>query len=159
MTIKPSFIQALSKFQKVNVDVAQVGELIGGNVGVNIDMGVRDPMKGFTNACAIRMSYVINYSGIRITRGVWKTVSGADKKWYIYRVKDLLIYLHEKFGKPDLTVRNPDVSDFYGMKGILVFTVSIWNDASGHVTLWNGSSCSDNCYFNESSEAAIWLLD
>ncbi len=116
MTIKPSFIQALSKFQKVNVDVAQVGELIGGNVGVNIDMGVREPMKGFTNACAIRMSYVINYSGIRITRGVWKTVSGADKKWYIYRVKDLLIYLHEKFGKPDLTVRNPDVSDFYGMK-------------------------------------------
>lgn len=159
MVLKPSFIQAWSQFKKVNVSVADVGKLIGGNVGINIDLGARDPRQGFTNVCAIRMSYVINYSGVIIGRGVWKTVSGADKKWYIYRVKDLLIYLSDKFGKPDLTVSNPDVSDFHGMKGILVFSVTGWSDASGHVTLWSGSACSDNCYFNKASEASIWLLD
>jgi hypothetical protein len=104
------------------------------------------------------MSYTLNYSGFKVERGAWKTVSGKDKNWYIYRVRDIINFLNYKFGKPDKTIKNPTPSDFSKDKGILVFTVPGWNDASGHATLWNGTTCSDHCYFPKSSEASIWLL-
>ena len=134
-----------------------VGNKIGGKVKENIDLGVKEPTLGFTNACALRMSYSLNYSGIPIVRGIWQTVSGGDKKWYIYRVRDLLKFLTHTFGKPDKTVKNPRPSDFKGEQGILVFNVN-WNDASGHATLWNGATCSDHCYFPVAMEASIWHL-
>ena len=80
---RPNFLQAWQRFSEININVAKVGEKIGGNVGVNIDIGVTDPKHGFTNACAIRMSYVLNYTGAKISRGSWATVSGKDKNWYI----------------------------------------------------------------------------
>lgn len=41
-----------------------------------------------------------------------------------------------------------DVSSrFAGKTGVLIFDVSGWGDASGHVTLWNGRDCGDTCYF------------
>jgi hypothetical protein len=138
--------------------VASVGKKIGGKVGENFELGIKDPNNGFTNACAVRMSYSFNYSGAPVERGTWSTVSGGDKKWYIYRVRDLLAYLKYNFGKPDKTVKSPKASDFSGLKGILVFSVAIWTDASGHATLWNGSTCSDHCYFPVATEASLWLL-
>lgn len=158
MSIRPVFLQAWQNFSDINVSVSLVGKKIGGNVGLNINLGEQDPEQGFTNACAIRMSYTLNYSGAKIERGMWKTVSGADRFWYIYRVKDLIAYLKYKFGAPDKIVKNPKVNDFLGLTGILVFTVDSWNDASGHATLWNGSVCSDHCYFPQATEASIWLL-
>jgi hypothetical protein len=158
MSVRPTFLQAWRNFSDINVSVSLVGKKIGGNVGLNISLGEQDPSQGFTNACAIRMSYTLNYSGSRVERGVWKTVSGADHYWYIYRVKDLIPYLKHKFGNPDKTVKNPTVKDFSELKGILVFTVDSWSDASGHATLWNGLTCSDHCYFPLATEASIWLL-
>ncbi|WP_281257537.1 T6SS effector amidase Tae4 family protein [Mixta gaviniae] len=49
-------------------------------------------------------------------------------------------------------------SDFKGLNGILIFIVDSWSDASGHATLWNGSLCSDHCYFPQASKAALWVL-
>ncbi|CAO95667.1 type VI secretion system amidase effector protein Tae4 [Erwinia tasmaniensis] len=158
MVIRPAFLQAWQRFSEINIDVSSVGKKIGGNVGANITLGEQDPAQGFTNACAIRMSYTLNYSGAKVERGVWKTVSGDDKNWYIYRVKDLLTYMHKKYGKPDKIVKNPKPGDFQNLKGILVFAVNGWSDASGHATLWNGSVCSDHCYFPISNEGSIWLL-
>lgn len=137
--------------------IVSVGKKIGGKVEQNIILGVKDPLHGFTNACAIRMSYSLNYSGVIISRGSWQTVSGADRKWYIYRVSDLVTFLRLSFGEPDKTVKNPKPKNFEENKGILVFRVN-WSDASGHVTLWNGSSCSDHCHFPVASEASIWIL-
>ncbi len=88
-------------------NITRIGDKIGGKVKHNIDLGVREPRLGFTNACAIRMSYALNYSGITIGRGEWKTVSGDDGKWYIYRVKDLLKFLENRFGQPDKVVNSP----------------------------------------------------
>jgi hypothetical protein len=102
-------------------------------------------------------SYTLNYSGVIVTRGLWKTVSGADGKWYIYRVSDLLKFLEFSFGNPDKTIKNPNTSDFAGIQKILIFNVN-WQDASGHATLWNGISCSDHCYFPIAQEASIWIL-
>jgi hypothetical protein len=134
-----------------------VGEKIGGKVQENLVLGETDPVNGFTNACAIRMSYCLNYSGAPIRRGNWATSSGADKKWYLYRVSDLVSYLTQTFGKPDKTVKNPTPGDFSNMKGLLIFRVQ-FTDATGHASLWNGAICSDHCYFPRAMEASIWLL-
>ena len=156
---RPSFSIMSTQFTSIygNGTVESVGKKIGGKVQQNIELGVKDPMLGFTNACAIRMSYSLNYSKVIVTRGSWKTVSGADRKWYIYRLSDLLKFLEHSFGKPDKTVKNPKPNDFVGIKGILVFDVN-WNDATGHATLWDGISCSDHCYFPIALEASIWIL-
>ena len=155
---RPNFLQAWQRYNEINISVLDVGKKIGGNVGLNISLGEQDPLQGFTNACAIRMSYVFNYTGVKILRGDWKTVSGADKNWYIYRVKDFLLYMNRMYGRPDWLINNPTVDNFKGLNGILIFTVNGWSDASGHATLWNGTVCSDHCYFPQASEAALWIL-
>lgn len=156
---RPSFQTMWHHFVAIYGDgsVPSVGKKIGGKVQENIELGVKDPKAGFTNACAIRMSYSLNNAGIHIPQGAWKTVSGGDKKQYIYRVADLIKFLNQTFGKPDRTDRNPKPTDFSGMKGILLFGVQ-WSDATGHATLWNGSTCSDQCHFPVAAEASIWLL-
>jgi hypothetical protein len=138
--------------------VPSVGDKIGGKVKENINLGLKSPELGFTNACALRMSYSLNRSGAIVQKGVWKSVSGVDKNQYIYRVSDLVKFLKKIFGEPDKVVKNPKPSDFSGMKGILVFGVKGWSDATGHATLWDGSICSDKCHFPVSIESSIWLL-
>jgi hypothetical protein len=146
------------KFTEVYGDgqVLSVGKKIGGKVQENLELGAKEPALGFTNACAIRMSYTLNHSGISIGGGPWKTVSGADGKQYIYRLSDLRAFLLHTFGRPDKTIKHPRPNSFAQMAGILVFTVH-WSDASGHATLWDGRVCSDHCYFPVASEASIWL--
>lgn len=148
MTSRPSFIRMWDNFAKVNRSVPQVGKVVGGKVESNINDHI------FENACAIRMSYTLNYSGIIIPRDEnrWKTSSGADKKCYIYRVSDMIKFLNSKFGKADIS------SGFDGKKGILLFNVTGWSDATGHVTLWDGKKCSDKCYFPQSSGVQLWTL-
>lgn len=156
---RPSFQHMWHHFVVIYGDgsVAGVGKKIGGKVQQNIELGVKNPDFGFKNACAIRMSYSLTHSGANISQGPWETVSGEDKKWYIYRVADLIKFLNHNFGKPDKTVKNPKPGDFSKMKGILVFGVQ-WSNATGHATLWNGSTCSDHCHFPVAMEASIWLL-
>jgi hypothetical protein len=156
---RPSFQAMWHQFLIIHGDgkLSSVGNKIGGKVQENIEMGLKDPKAGFRNACAIRMSYSLNNSGITIPKGEWKTVSGDDKRQYIYRVADLIKFLNHRFGEPDKTIRSPKPSDFAGLKGILVFGVQ-WSDATGHATLWDGGTCSDHCHFPIAAEASIWLL-
>ncbi len=156
---RPIFSKMLDNFKKVYGDgsLKHVADVIGGKVAVNIEMGIKDPNTGFTNGCAIRMSYALNYSENNITRGIWNTVSGADKKWYIYRVQDLINYLTQNFGSADKVIKHPKSENFSNMQGIIVFQVD-WKDATGHASLWNGENCSDHCYFDKASEASIWFL-
>ncbi len=160
MVPRPAFLTMWSKFNEIYGDgtVASVGKKIGGKVEENIKLGEKDPESGFTNACAIRMSYALNYSGVTVTRGSWSTVSGGDKKWYIFRVVDMMRFLNHSFGKSDKIKKSPKQSDFAKQQGIIVFNVSGWSSASGHATLWNGNSCSDNCYFPLATEASLWIL-
>ena len=144
-------------FSTVNVNVPTVGEIIGGKVQQNIIIGMTHPNDGFKNACAIRMSYALHHSGIIFATGDWVTVSGADKKGYIFRVTDMKKFLYAAIGKPDKSIANPMARDFSNNKGILVFTKQ-FGDASGHVTLWNGHQCADHCYFEGATKAELWLL-
>ncbi|MCL2161764.1 MAG: type VI secretion system amidase effector protein Tae4 [Betaproteobacteria bacterium] len=155
-------------FLHVNVSVPEVGRKIGGKVNFNINE-VQGRGK-WTNACAVRMSYVLNRTGFPVQRGRFLTVSGADGMWYMPRVDDIIPYLEGVFGDPDIEVGHakhaPAPDDFEGMKGILAVTVDGWGDATGHVTLWNGSMCSDACYLAENPhnrpytprKARLWVL-
>ena len=140
-TFPPPFIKAWELFKDVNIPVVDVGNIIGGKVKANVDSGI------FQNACPIRMSYVLNYSGVPVPSGHrYAVVSGGDKKCYMFRVNDMMAVLFAKLGKPDITVKKPTFSDFKGKKGILLTRGHGWSDAGGHVTLWNGSACSDSCH-------------
>ncbi|MEI2418447.1 type VI secretion system amidase effector protein Tae4 [Orrella sp. JC864] len=152
MAHRPSFNLAWGAFSRVNGSVAHVGRVIGGKVQANIDAGI------FTNACAIRLSYVLNQTGFAIGAGAGATSSGANGARYLYRVRDLVPHLQSLFGPPDEVFQNPTPAMFAGRKGIIVFEVAIWSDASGHATLWNGGACADTCYFRESTRASLWEL-
>jgi hypothetical protein len=158
---RPSFALAWSAFSEINVPVAQVGQKIGGKVQANIDSGI------FQNACPIRMSYVLNKVGMTIQRNQgYSVVSGAGGKQYMFRVNDMMAFLAQKLGTPDKTVRSPKEADFAGMKGIVVVKGHGWSNAAGHVTLWNGTMCSDTCHLMNDPDnghfvperASLWVL-
>jgi len=160
---RPAFSHAWRAFQAVLLPVASVGKLIGGKVQQNIDL----PVGGFKNACPIRISYVLNKTGYPIAKSArYAMVSGADRQQYIFRVNDMMDYLAHTFGKPDKTVATPKPSDFSGQQGIIVIKGHGWDNAQGHVTLWDGSKCPDSCHLLHDPDngafipetGSLWLL-
>jgi len=148
----------------VRLPVDAVGKKIGGAVQKNIELGANG---GFQNACPIRMSYVLNATGFPIHPSAqYAMVSGGDHRQYIYRIPDMMTYLERTLGKPDKTVKSPKPSDFANMKGIIVVKGHGWSNAKGHVTLWDGTQCSDTCHLMNDPDngpfipetASIWTL-
>lgn len=142
---------------------AKVAQVIGGNVAANVNH--QDPRLRWRNTCAVRMSYVLNQAGMPIPRLPAQTVSGADRRWYFYRVKNLIAFLEQRWGKAEIVKYPPSGGGpLAGKKGLILFEVSGWSDAEGHATLFNGSTCYDHCYFNEpdanyrTDRANFWSL-
>lgn len=139
----------------------KVAQVIGGHVAKNIDAP-----DGWENTCAVRMSYILNYCGVSIPQIRNATVSGGDKKQYFFRVPDLIQFLQQQWGNPDLVVKTPAVSnaELAKEKGVILFEINGWSNARGHATLWSGSQCYDHCYFNErgadyrTDKANFWRL-
>jgi hypothetical protein len=140
---RPIFQTAWSTFMAVRRPVKDVGRIIGGKVQENIDL----PVGGFENACPIRMSYILNKTGFPIPKsGRYAMVSGGDRMQYIYRVRDMMQYLEDAFGAADTEVSSPRPDSFKGKQGIVVIKGSGWGNATGHVTLWDGTLCADSCH-------------
>jgi hypothetical protein len=101
------------------------------------------------------MSYILNRAGVLIPHVPGKTVSGADHRWYFHYVKDVIQFLTQRWGKPDLIAAYPPSGggELANKKGLVLFEVTGWGDATGHATLWNGKQCYDHCYFNEPTAA------
>jgi len=157
MAVRPSLLKMKQAFAKVNREVNEVGNLIGGKVNHNIN--VLTPEQGrFENACAIRMSYALNYAGYKVPFMKGKTISGGQGHWYIYRVRDLVKFLYDSFGDPEVVIDSPHTDKLSEYKGILVVDVDVWSDASGHATIWTGSRCTDSCYFPLAKKAYLWQL-
>lgn len=142
----------------------RVATMIGGNVAFNINH--KDPKLRWKNLCAVRMSYILNHSGLRIPHVLKETVTGEDKKFnYFYRIKNIIQFLRVQWGPPQI-VPFPQYGDkkLAKKKGVILFEVSGWPDAMGHATLFNGSSCYDSCIFYESEatyrtdRANFWKL-
>lgn len=114
------------------------------------------------NTCAARMSYALNRSGIKLKKALSTggTIVGSDGYNYWIRVNDLKQFLRNSFKKPDIEfspkktqqlfgkdaderingVKNNVLNKISGMKGIIVFDVTGWSNASGHFTLWDGKN-------------------
>lgn len=126
-----------------------VKALIGGKVNA----------EWVANTCAIRMSRALNYTGVKIPRNVGlSVVSGADKLWYAYRVRELCAWLKKELGKPDFsgwgTGEAP--AEIQGKQGILMIEAK-FSDATGHITLWNETACVDDSdYFAVADRVFFW---
>lgn len=119
--------------------------------------------KAYVNTCALRMSVGLNKSGFLLPKAPSKggNILGDDSRNYWLRVADLRPYLYKIFKEPDIAVTLPTLSslDPYipselderlkfvqdniinkinGKKGIVVFEVKGWANATGHFTLWDG---------------------
>lgn len=167
MTARPSFVAARAAATRIydaNDSIGKVKQVIGGKVKHNFEIPPDEG--GWSNSCAVRMSYVLNYTGHPVPRIANLTVSGADNKWYFYRVKDVIARLTRQWGKPDMIVSYPSlpVQQLANKKGVILFEVQGWSDAAGHATFWNGLTCSDHCYFNapetnySTTKANFWEL-
>lgn len=145
---KRPLFSALWENYPVKMPAADVYSMVGGQA---LALYTENPT-GYANACALRLSRSLNYGGMPIkqtTRGY--KVKGSDDKPYLLRVREMISFVEQNFGKADITFKpqsNEDVSfQLRGKKGVIIFKVSGWGDATGHVTLWNGSDCGDSCYF------------
>ena len=147
-------------------------ELIGGKV---YDLYKSNPLS-YQNACALRLSRALNYSGFPISSGNgYYMAKGEDKLNYLFRVREMIKYINNKFSSPDVTIniQNGKIirkdkgaskrvthltmdEAVKGLKGIIVFHVIGWGDATGHITLFSyqkaigdlKSKCEDDsCYF------------
>jgi hypothetical protein len=135
----PKIALLFEKFPSGTVE--EVADIIGGRVGANI----RDPNQPeYKNTCAIRVSRALNYAGAPIDRTIFgvRTNTGGDNKSYVYAVRDMKVYLTEKYGRPETKPANATAADFAGEKGIIAF-------GNFHVDLWNDTSAAGQSYFGD----------
>lgn len=134
---------------------------IGGKVKLNYDIGV------FKNACATRVSKALNYSLGSHEIPFFKTKnsdgkdvvqvsSGGKKLWYIYRVKSLIKYLTQTYGVPKYVDIKKYKQELKGKKGIIIFEIKGWNDATGHADLWDGSKVVRDDYGSKAHNVLFW---
>ena len=115
---------------------------IGGTLKKNIGVPGFGPAG---NTCAVRMSRALNYGSFPISAKLIKslqlsTMAGADGMLYIFRVRELRTYLNAALAVTPSKVSKNFASAFAQKRGIVSFEVMGWNDASGHIALWDKSA-------------------
>jgi hypothetical protein len=122
-----------------------VKQMIGGKVNA----------AWIVNTCTIRMSYTFNHAGLLIPRGFagLNVVSGGDGLNYAYRVAEFRQWMVAAVGKPAVKGARSAVE---GKKGVIMFDVRGWSDATGHFDLWNGGKCAHEEYFDKASQVWLW---
>ena len=151
----PAFDDLLKAYP--NIGLEQVKALIGASVDA-------DWVK---NACTLRVSRSLNYAGAKLPfikddEGQ-QVLKGADGRWYLFRVRKLQAYLTSHYGRPDITAvgkagEGVKVDSFLHARGIIGMRVPIWNDATGHFTLWDGKAFADghDAYLKDATEVWLW---
>ncbi|KPN74829.1 MULTISPECIES: type VI secretion system amidase effector protein Tae4 [Neisseria] len=121
----------------------------------------------YENACAIRLSHSFNEGNFPLTKQKLSSVKnayaqkGANGKPYLFRVNDMIKYVTNQLGKPDIELIANGTNQskhFAGMQGIIIFVVKGWGNATGHVTLWNDYECGDKCYFQPNNATLVKIL-
>jgi Type VI secretion system (T6SS), amidase effector protein 4 len=114
---------------------------IGGQLASNINVPGFGPNG---NTCATRLSRALNYGGalidVKLTKALKvRTLMGADRMHYIFSVRELKKYLESSLGGPSVDKKVPIGDIFATKRGIVAMDVRGWNDATGHVALWDGA--------------------
>ena len=144
---------------------SEVCAMIGGEVLTKYNQGKAN------NACCLRVSRALLYSGVNIPAISGQTWQGADGKNYFYYVEHLFNWLNQTFGAPDVhktaadgAPRGTKFADLLmGLqnRGIYIMkpTDRAAFGASGHATLWGGLNCiGGKNYFKDASDVYIWRL-
>lgn len=162
---RPSWDNMIKNYPNKSVDVVTLYNVIGnGLINYYNDPKTRS---SWENTCSFRMSRGLNLSGFRLpkdnskyrekgsTGGVHTgTNTGILKNYYWYRVKELGKYLEDHLGTPELDFKlkkaklgeskedltKTEWEKLDKIKGIIMFKVSGWGNASGHFTLWDGKN-------------------
>lgn len=153
-----------------------------GSVGqVKTTIG-RDAEAWIINTCVIRVSYALNLSRIPEFK-IDRSFIGAEKKVnfiphkvtpynagiqnavlhrdfaYLYRVDEMASYMLKKYGKPQVWARKGTHNlqqAVHGKRGIILFVVNGWANATGHFDLWDGQQAAHDQFFNEASDVFLW---
>jgi len=153
-----------------DMPAAQVYALVGGEL---LAMYNSNPEK-FRNACALRVSRALNYSGVTIPHIPNSTYQGADGKYYFLSTARLYNWMIKSFGTSNaLSLSTSDggtngslfQAQLAGNKGIYIMQAASPEQfhALGHATLFDGTSCvGDHCYFNAKGgvqKIILWKLN
>ncbi len=143
----------------------------GGSVAdVKASLG-RSKEDWIENTCTIRLSFALNYAGIP-GLPVDRSLVGAKRKInyitdktdpqkgfaYIYRVDEFADYMLKKYGKPQIWAKKTDNprTAVWGKKGIILFVVKGWDNATGHFDLWDGEKAAHEDYFDQATDVFLW---
>jgi hypothetical protein len=130
-------------------DAATVKRNIGGGVDASY----------ITNTCVVRLSAALNAAGHPIPSALpgLATVAGKDGKRYALRVREIRKYLEATYGPPTYVVAGPSAkAALAGKRGIILFEVAGFSDATGHVDMWNGRTARYQDFFSEAQEVLLW---
>ncbi|MEI9944242.1 MAG: T6SS effector amidase Tae4 family protein [Chitinophagaceae bacterium] len=166
---KPSYQNMYANYPKSGYDdmsAKDVCTMIGGEMLVEYNAG------RLKNACALRVSRALNYSGIIIPNIQGQTGQGGDGKNYFYKAEMLYNWLVHTFGPADIhktaTDGAPNGTKFRNQlsgiqnKGIYIMKPKsqLAFGASGHATLWGGLDCiGGHNFFAAANDIYIWKLN
>ena len=103
------------------------------------------------------MLLIIREKGETILSSDGAVSSGADGKWYLYRVADMEGFVKRVTGISSGAIGSK-ASDFSGKKGVIFFDGFGWGDARGHVDLFDGSRVEGEDYFERCSRAVLYEI-
>lgn len=139
---------------------------------LNSEVYKLDPEK-YNNACAIRVSRALNYSGIDVPYISSQTIKGGDGKNYFLGAANLNAWMLKTFENAPTHLTGTQGGK-YGQnfpyllsnkKGIYIMIPNYpgknYFNASGHADLLTNGSCLGDCYFNPKGAVAyinLWEL-
>ncbi len=176
----PTYQNMYNNFPKVMVGFSpedmpsdQVYHLVGGDCLTFYNQQIAAHPTIAVNACALRLSRALNYSGVTIPNIPGVTYSGSDGKYYFLSAAKLYNFMNKTFST-SLTFTQaqggPGGQNFEGLvgghKGIYIMLAADPGKfgATGHATLYNGVTCIgglNHCYFTAAggvSRIKFWVL-
>ena len=159
---RPKWKNMKETYQTINkLSVPERYKLVGGE-----PLKIYNPKNTYTeNTCAMQISYILNKNGVFLENYISKKVAqqpigikddfvlmGADNHHYIVRIETMikLLKMEFLFGNADepynpksMTTKQEN-REFYrnelsrlNRNGIVAMEISGWNNAKGHITLWD----------------------
>ncbi len=71
-------------------------------------------------------------------------------------MKALIAYLSKFYGSPKIVSPGKYKQTLKGKKGIIIFEIKGWSDATGHADLWDGSKVVRDDYGSKAHNILFW---
>lgn len=122
----------------------------------------------YVNTCALRMTVALRGCGQAVpallAQGDGNLKDGSGKP-LLLRVATIRIWLEQILGPSSWGTSKQVGADIDGLipkrKGILLYRVPNATDASGHVDIWEGTTCKNDChsqFARSATEVELWFL-